>query len=42
MHDLNPATLVGVAVRSLAEVVVVGGAGQAASLQEMLQSVLVA
>jgi hypothetical protein len=42
MHGLDSATLVGVAVWPLAEVVVVCGAGKSACLQEMLQSVLVA
>ena len=42
MHGLNPATLIGVAIRPLAEVVVVRGTGQTASLQEMLQSVFAA
>jgi hypothetical protein len=42
MHDLNPATLVSVAIRPLAEVVVVSGVGYSAGFQEMLQSVFVA
>lgn len=40
MHGLDPAALVGIAVPPLLEVVVVRGAGQPASLQEMFQGVL--
>ncbi len=40
MHGPDPATLVGVAVPPLLEVVVVCGAGQSACLQEMFQGVL--
>ena len=42
VHHLDSATLVSVAVNFLAEVVVVGGAGQLARLQEMFQSMFAA